>query len=176
MITLKQILGVVGEEYGVSPKDLTRQTGIMTEARFLYCWLARRLTDKTYREIGEAISRHYTSAMYGERCCNVHRNIDDEYFDLTNKLFVKLAPRLEPPERRLTTNVRYNPPIDPGGPVAKLDRRPMAHRASELLDRTTTEALRARVLAQVSSQRLPGDLPSTGGGLTAPADFSGDGL
>jgi chromosomal replication initiation ATPase DnaA len=84
---LSEILSNVSYITGIKTDDIkdgTRKREIV-EARFFYCYRARRYTKHTFESIGRLINRDHASVLHGIRMVDECKEIKDRY----NELFTK---------------------------------------------------------------------------------------
>ncbi len=74
-ILIERIIKKVSSHYGVSVEDLKskKKTSAISNARHVACYIIRKLTDKSFKEIGIIFSRDHTSIMHS--CDTVKINI-----------------------------------------------------------------------------------------------------
>ena len=74
-ILIDKIISTVGKYYGVSVEDLKskKKTDTIANARHIAIYVIRKLTEKSYKEIGQIFSRDHSTIM--SSCDRVETNI-----------------------------------------------------------------------------------------------------
>ncbi|MBZ6377361.1 MULTISPECIES: helix-turn-helix domain-containing protein [Pacificimonas] len=95
-----ELLRLVADEFSIAPLDIRshRRDIDTTAARWLVCWLARRLTAYSYPQIGRALGRDHTTIMSAVRKVDDRRASDPAYTRMTERLLDQARCLLADPE------------------------------------------------------------------------------
>lgn len=95
MITLKDILAVVSEEYKMTPEFLMERTRriAVVRPRQLVMWIARNYTKLSLPAIGERMGFDHSTIMYGIDVINEKMALDPELEPKARQLAARAAKR-----------------------------------------------------------------------------------
>jgi hypothetical protein len=93
----EEVIRIVGFAYSASVEEIKVGDRFKTlaEARMVAYWMLRAVTKLSYPEIGRALGKDHTSAMYGVKCCNKKREAEPEFQAFTDELRVAVDARLK---------------------------------------------------------------------------------
>lgn len=85
-MTLKQIKEMVEQETGIADLSIISKAREHVIPRGIFCALAYKHTEETYRQIGRTIKRHYATVLYSLNSIESHLRYEPELREIYHRL------------------------------------------------------------------------------------------
>ena len=91
-MNLKNILSIVSNETNISISDIKSESkkGKLSDARKLYCVLAKEYTRESFNEIGKLINRDHSTVLYSEKKAKIFIKNEIKFRTIYNSIKERL--------------------------------------------------------------------------------------